>query len=120
MRGAIDDLLIKKKLIVLDFKTRGYPLKDDTHEHYQDQLDIYNLLFRKNGYETEDYSYLAFYYPTSMDDAGKAVFKAELKKMKTDPENAEKLFKMAIKTLEGPIPKGSKDCGFCRWAGEYP
>ena len=33
-RGAIDNLLKKgNKLIVLDYKTRGYPLKDDTAHH---------------------------------------------------------------------------------------
>ena len=39
--GAIDNLLVKgNKLIVLDYKTRGYALKDDTADHYQNQLDI--------------------------------------------------------------------------------
>ena len=64
LRGAIDNLLITgKKLIVLDYKTRGYPLKEDTHKHYQTQMDIYNFLLRKNNYETEDFTYLLFYYP---------------------------------------------------------
>jgi xanthosine utilization system XapX-like protein len=49
------------RLIVLDYKTRGFPLKEDTAAHYQDQLDIYNFLLRKNGYRTEDYGYLLFY-----------------------------------------------------------
>src|SRR3989344_4511673 len=54
--SGMDKILKKgKKLIVLDYKTRGFPLKEDTHEHYQDQMDIYNFLLRKNGYETEDY-----------------------------------------------------------------
>ena len=52
--GALDNLLVKNdKLIVLDYKTRGYPLKNDTAEKYQDQLDIYNFLLRKNGFKTE-------------------------------------------------------------------
>ncbi|MBI2499287.1 hypothetical protein HYV88_03540 [Candidatus Woesearchaeota archaeon] len=35
LHGAVDNLLVKdKKLIVLDYKTRGFPLKEDTHEHY--------------------------------------------------------------------------------------
>ncbi len=47
LRGAVDNILVKgKKLIVLDYKTRGYPLKEDTHEHYQTQMDIYNFLLR--------------------------------------------------------------------------
>src|SRR3989344_674773 len=64
LHGAVDNILTKgKKLIVLDYKTRGFPLKEDTPEHYKDQLDIYNFLLRKNGYETENYSFLLFYYP---------------------------------------------------------
>ena len=40
--GAVDNILMKdKKLIVLDYKTRGYPVKEDTADHYQNQLDIY-------------------------------------------------------------------------------
>src|SRR3989344_4880745 len=49
--GAVDNILQKgDKLIVLDYKTRGYALKEDTADHYQNQLDVYNLLLRKNGY----------------------------------------------------------------------
>ena len=46
-RGAVDDLLQTSdgKIIVLDYKTRGFPLKEDTHKHYQNQLDI--LIFIK-------------------------------------------------------------------------
>lgn len=33
--GAVDNILMKgNKLIVLDYKTRGFALKDDTAEHY--------------------------------------------------------------------------------------
>jgi len=32
LHGAIDNLLIKgKRLIILDYKTRGFPVKEDTH-----------------------------------------------------------------------------------------
>lgn len=59
--GAVDNILKKgNKLIVLDYKTRGYAVKEDTHKYYQDQMDIYNLLLRNNGYQTEDYTYLLF------------------------------------------------------------
>ena len=93
-RGAIDNILVKgKKLIVLDYKTRGYPLKEDTAQHYQDQLDIYNLLLRKNNYETEDYSYLLFYHPDKVDEKGDVIFNTDLVKMKVNVKNAEKIFK---------------------------
>src|SRR3989338_4732005 len=58
LHGGIDNMLINKtnnKLIVLDYKTRGFPLKEDTHEHYQDQLNIYAWLLEKLGHKTENF-----------------------------------------------------------------
>ena len=118
-KGAIDNILVKeKKLIVLDYKTRGYPLKEDTAEHYQGQLDIYNLLLRKNNYETEDYSYLLFYHPDKVNEKGNVVFNTDLIKMKISVKSAENIFKKAIETLKEKIPKAKEKCSFCRWAEE--
>ena len=117
IRGAVDNILIKgKKLIVLDYKTRGYPLKEDTHTHYQDQMDIYNYLLRKNNYKTEDFAFLIFYFPTEVTSTGEVVFDTVLKRMKVDVGNAEGIIKKAVKVLKGRIPKADKECGWCRWA----
>ena len=116
-RGAIDNLLVKgKKLVVLDYKTRGYPLKEDTHKHYQDQMDIYNFLLRKNGYETEEYTYLLFYHPDTVHTNGDIVFNTDLIKIKVSIKNAEKIFKKALKVLGSNIPDSSEECGYCKWA----
>lgn len=115
-RGAVDNLLQKgKKLIVLDYKTRGFPLKEDTAAHYQDQMDIYNFLLRKNRYETEDYAYLLFYHPNKVNENGDVLFHTDLVKMKIDVHNAEKIFKKAVDVLEGEMPPCSEECGFCEW-----
>lgn len=115
-RGAVDNLLKKgKKLIVLDYKTRGYPLKEDTHEHYIDQMDIYNFLLRKNGYETEDYTYLLFYHPHEVLKNGHVCFNTDLVKIPVNIKNAENIFKKAVKCLEGDLPKPNEGCGFCKW-----
>ena len=119
LHGAIDNLLIKgKKLIVLDYKTRGFPVKEDTHEHYINQMDLYNFLLRENGYETEDYTYLLFYHPNRVNGTGEVVFNTDLIKIKTDPKRGEKVFKQAIKILQGNVPKASKECGFCKLRGK--
>ncbi|MBN4049003.1 PD-(D/E)XK nuclease family protein [archaeon AH-315-M20] len=116
-RGAVDNILKKgKKLIVLDYKTRGYPLKDDTAAHYQNQLDIYNLLLSKNGYETEEYAYLLFYHPNKVNGKGDVVFHTDLVKMKINIKNAEKIFKDALEVLKGKIPNASEECEFCKWS----
>jgi hypothetical protein len=115
-RGAVDNILVKgKKLVVLDYKTRGYPLKEDTHTHYLDQMDIYNFLLRKNGYETEEYTYLIFYHPHKVEENGHVCFNTDIIKIKVNIKNAESIFKKAVKVLEGDMPKASEECGFCKW-----
>jgi len=112
LHGAVDNLLVKgKKLIVLDYKTRGYPLKEDTAEHYRLQQNVYNFLLRKNGYKTEDYFFLLFYVPKEVMPTGEVIFDTELVKMKVDVDMAEKAWKKALKLLKGPWPK--KSCEGC-------
>ncbi len=111
LHGAIDNILVNgKKLIVLDYKTRGFPLKEDTHEYYQDQLDIYNFLFRKNGYETEDYSFLLFYYPNKVNLTGEVIFDTKLIKIKANVKNGESIFVKGLKLLNNDIPDDR-----CEW-----
>ena len=115
-RGAVDNILMKgKKLIVLDYKTRGFPLKEDTAAHYQNQLDIYNFLFRKNGFNTADYSYLLFYHPKHVTPNGDVCFHTDLVRMKISVSNAERIFNDALKVLNSDIPEAGEECGFCEW-----
>jgi hypothetical protein len=112
LHGAVDNILVKgKKLIVLDYKTRGYELKEDTAEHYQDQLNIYNFLLRIKGYDTEDFGFLLFYYPKEVLETGEVVFDTKLIKMKIDIKNAENLWKKALKILNDTCPK--EGCEWC-------
>ena len=77
LNGAVDNILINgKSLIILDYKTKGSALKDETEagNGYQNQLDFYNFLLRKNGYETEDYAFLLFYYPKEVMETGEVIF----------------------------------------------
>jgi len=117
LRGAVDELLHNGsgKIITLDFKTRGFALKEDTHHHYQNQLNLYNFLLRKNGYETEDYSYLLFFMPEAINETGHFVFHTDLVKVKVNIEHAEHLFRKAIKVVQNEMPNSSKDCKFCKW-----
>jgi len=114
LHGGIDNLMINKtnnKIIVLDYKTRGFPLKEDTHEHYQDQLNIYAYLLEKLGYKVENFAYLLFYHPKEVSETGEVIFNTDLKKMKINSEEAEKLFKKAIKMLNDKCPK--ETCEWC-------
>lgn len=112
--GGVDALLEKKgKLIVLDFKTRGYALKDDTAHYYADQLNSYNFLLRKNGFATEDYSYLLFFIPEKISEQGDFVFDTKLIKMPVDVKHIEELLAHAVEVLQGPEPEPSAECEYC-------
>lgn len=117
LRGALDNVMVKgEKLIVLDYKTRGFPLKPDTHFYYKNQMDIYNFLLGRNGFNVEDYTYLLFYISDKIDEQGRFLFKTDLIKMKAYPENAEKRFSEAIALLKGPCPRRkSEDKNGCKW-----
>jgi hypothetical protein len=113
LHGAVDNILVKgKKLVVLDYKTRGYALKEDTAEHYRNQLNTYNFLLRKNGYATEDYAFLLFYVPKEVMATGEVIFDTSLVKMKVDVDMAEKIWKKALKLLNGECPE--EGCEWCK------
>jgi hypothetical protein len=64
LRGALDDLLVRgDKYLPLDYKTRGFELKENSHEFYQDQLNLYEFLLQMNGYETKGESWLVYFHP---------------------------------------------------------
>ena len=111
LRGAIDEVLVKDdKLIVLDFKTTGSE-KSVKRDKNQNQLDIYNFLFRKNNYKTEDYGFLLYYFPKTITGSGNFIFESRLIKMETNVENAETSWKNSLTLLNGKIPE--KKCEWC-------
>ncbi len=115
LKGAVDNILTKdNKLIVLDYKTRGYELREDTHEYYRDQLNFYNFLLRKNGYETQDYFYLIFYHPDKVVD-NIFLFHTDLLKLEVNVESAQALWKKALATLDGGMPQSSDSCAYCKY-----
>src|SRR3989344_8197098 len=113
--GAVDNILVKgKKLIVLDYKTKGFPIKDmdEASGYYQNQLDIYNLLLRKNKYETEDYAFLLYYIPKEITKTGEFIFDTELVKMDIYTDNALGIFDNALRVLDDECPE--KGCEWCK------
>lgn len=114
--GAVDDILQQgNKLIILEYVTRGFELKEDTVSYYQDQVNLYTYLLRKNGFETENYAYVLFYYPKGVNWRGDVWFHKKLEKVPVSLEAAEKLFHQALEILNQDLPLSSKECEFCRW-----
>jgi len=117
LRGALDDLFVAAdgSHVPIDFKTRGFPLKEDTTENYQHQMDIYCLLLEKNGIKAGDFAFLIFFYPIEAEGDGKFKFQCDVVKLKTSKQKGENLFREAIKVLKGKKPKTNPDCPWCNW-----
>lgn len=114
LSGAIDDLVISPdgKYVPFDFKTRGYPTKEDTHEHYRSQLDLYSLLFQKNNMEPAQYGYLLFFWPQQY-GLGMAQFKSELIRMDVSPSRGYSVLEKVYNILNQPIPNSHQSCEYC-------
>ena len=119
LMGAIDDCLIDgKNFIVVDFKTRGFELKEDSTSYYQNQLDCYALLLEKNGMKHPGFAYLIYFIPLEIKEHGEVKFDIQIKKMHVDSQRALKTFNNALKLLKGKRPTKHSECKFCAWADE--
>lgn len=112
--GAIDELLINDKgeYVPFDFKTRGYPTKEDTHEHYQHQLDLYALLFEKNNLRPADYGYLLFFWPREYRE-GRTMFDTQLVRLKINPKNGVKILEEVCRIANSEKPAAHSQCEYC-------
>lgn len=115
--GGIDDLLVENgRLTPLDFKTRGYPVKADTHAHYEHQLDLYAWLFTKLGQSVSGRGVLLFFSPVAYQGEGRVQFRIEPVVIQTNVERANALLDQAVGILREPAPARHADCAFCRFA----
>lgn len=120
LMGLLDDCLVHRgKYIPLDYKTRGYPPRDDSNRYYEHQLDIYTFLLEQNGCKTKSVGYLVYWWPEEVSEKGIVRFAVEPKQMMTDLKRAYKLFTDAVLLLRRDSPpKQHSNCGFCSW-GEH-
>lgn len=118
LMGALDDcLILDDAYIPLDYKTRGYPIRENTHTYYQNQLDTYTLLLAENGYNHLSYGYLLFFHPLECTDQGEVRFHAEPVRVRTEPERARQIFLSAVDVLsKEEIPEVGPKCHHCPWA----
>ncbi len=118
LMGAIDDLFITEDGLYapIDFKTRGFPVKENTANSSQNQMDIYTFLLEKNELNPARFAILLYYHPITVNSFCNVEFHAETVKIPTNPKNAESVFYKAIEVIRGEIPERSKNCEFCNWS----
>lgn len=122
--GALDECLISRAdprlLMPLDFKSRGFPLKPDTHERYALQLDLYKFLLEQAGWKVANYGALVFFRPKYMHEGcGKVEFESTLIQVSLDTARAMRVVESAIKCLKGKIPPRTEKCEYCEWSRPY-
>jgi CRISPR/Cas system-associated exonuclease Cas4 (RecB family) len=124
--GAIDDVWQNKngELIIVDYKSTSkdediIELNKDWQDGYKRQMEIYQWLFRQNGFKVSDLGY--FVYCNGKTD--RAAFDAKLEfditlvPYKGDDSWVEKTLVEAKKCLDKEIvPKSGKNCDFCDYA----
>lgn len=123
--GAIDDLWqnAQRELIVVDYKATAKSeeitaLDKDWHEGYKRQMEVYQWLFKQNGYKVSDTGYIVYCN-------GKADRKAFDAKLEFDItlipytgndqwiDNTIQSIHNCLRSDE--IPKASTDCDYCSY-----
>jgi hypothetical protein len=125
LHGKMDDCLCDKDvLIVMDNKTRGFPLKEEQDEAakalediYRFQLETYAFILSKLGHRVADFGYLIYYIPERSDEITKGItFYAEPKKIVLKPGRVLPVFRKAIEVASKARPPAHhKECEMCAW-----
>ncbi len=122
--GAIDDVWINpaKELLIVDYKSTAKDgeinLDAPWQIAYKRQMEIYQWLFRQNGFKVSDTGY--FVYANGKKDRaafdGKLEFDVHLIAYQGNDSWVDKTLIEARKVLmSDKIPEHSKDCDFCRY-----
>jgi len=119
--GNFDDCILrevdgKPVYIPMDFKVRGFNLEEENHDqHAQLKLDCYDLLLKKNNFETSGTGYLIYYIPEEVKELGAVQFNVQVIQFVSDDSRAMNFIYEVVKVLNDKIPSGAKDCEYCAW-----
>ncbi|HVU75806.1 MAG TPA: PD-(D/E)XK nuclease family protein [Candidatus Paceibacterota bacterium] len=123
--GAVDDVWVNEdgELIIVDYKSTSKDekieaLDKDWHIGYKQQMEIYQWLFRQNGFKVSDTGY--FVYANASKDRkafdGKLEFEVTLVPHKGDDSWVEGVLLKIKDCLESDaLPSASQSCDYCTY-----
>jgi hypothetical protein len=122
--GGVDDVWVKPdgELIIVDYKATSkeaeVTLDAEWQDGYKRQMEVYQWLFRKNGFKVSDTGY--FVYCNGKTDRvafdGKLEFDIKLLPYTGKTDWIEGTIKDIFKCLNSKeIPKASPDCDYCNY-----
>ncbi len=129
--GGVDDIWINTagELIIVDYKATSKDtevnLDADWQIGYKRQMEVYQWLFRKNGFRVNETGYFVYCNGDADKEAfdAKLEFKIKLLPYKGDDSWVEQTILAAHRCLTGKmVPKSSQNCDFCRYreaAGKF-
>ena len=123
--GAVDDIWVNPKgeLIVVDYKATStsseITLDTEYRESYKRQMEIYQWLFRQNGFKVADTGYFVYANGDKDKEAfdGKLEFKVQIIPYKGSDKWVEEAIFSAKKCLMEDLPESNSLCEFCLYRG---
>jgi len=122
--GGVDDVWVKPngEYIIVDYKSTSkdaeVTLDADWQIGYKRQMEIYQWLFRKNGYPVSTTGYFVYCNGDTDKEAfdGKLEFNIKIIPYVGDDSWVEKTIHDAIECLKGDtLPPSGPDCDFCKY-----
>ncbi|NTV22197.1 MAG: PD-(D/E)XK nuclease family protein [Candidatus Yonathbacteria bacterium] len=123
--GAVDDVWVNPKgeLIIVDYKSTSKDeainaLDQDWHDGYKRQMEIYQWLFRQNGFAVSDTGYFVYANATKEPDAfdNKLEFELTLIGYAGNGDWIDGTIADIKKTLDSTVvPASNPDCDHCRY-----
>ncbi len=122
--GAVDDVWINPagELIIVDYKSTSkeaeVSLDADWQEGYKRQMEVYQWLFRQNGFKVSDTGYFVYCNGKTDREAfdGKLEFDIKLIPYTGKTDWIERTILDIKKCLDSPnIPSSGADCDYCKY-----
>ncbi len=121
IKGGVDDLWINDggELIVVDYKATAKNSQVDLNQEwqisYKRQMEIYQWLFKKNGFKVNDIGYFVYCNGLINKDffEEKLEFEISVIPYKGDGQWIENTIVEIKRCLMGDVPQSSAECEFC-------
>lgn len=122
--GGVDDIWIRSngELIIVDYKATAkdgeVSLDAEWQDGYKRQMEVYQWLFRKNGFDVSKTGYFVYCNGNTNKQAfnGKLEFDIKLIPYNGDDSWVEETILKAIECLKSDsLPECGDDCDFCKY-----
>lgn len=126
--GIVDDIWIDKnnKFMIVDYKStstsKEISLEDKWKQGYKKQMEVYQWIFRKMGFQVSDIGYFVFANASKNREKfdGKLEFILSILSYRGNDTWVQPALNGIKKCLDSDrIPTSGRDCEYCKFANEF-